>query len=226
MIESERARLPERVFRQEYEAAFIEGSGAVFRNIRESATGSFREPVRGMTYYAGLDLAKVEDYTVLVVMDHDARVVFVDRFNRLDWNIQIARIRATLERYNRALVHVDSTGVGEPIYEALCREGISAKPYAFSAKSKADLVNCLALAFERLEIELPIPGAWPEGIEELESFEYSVTNLGHVRSGAPSGQHDDCVMALALAVWPILGFGGPSIPYADVIMPEGSGWWA
>jgi len=39
VIEQERERLPDRVFRQEFGAEFIEGSGAVFRNIRESATG-------------------------------------------------------------------------------------------------------------------------------------------------------------------------------------------
>ena len=180
-----------------------------------------------MTYYAGLDLAKVEDYTVLVVMDRDARVVFVDRFHRLDWDIQITRVRAAAERYNRALVYVDSTGVGEPIYEALCKDGVCAKPYAFTAKSKTALVNSLALAFEKLEIRLPRPELWPEGVEELESFEYSVTEQGHVKTGAPSGQHDDCVMALALAAWPILGSRIERIPYVDVIMPDrGGSWWA
>ena len=39
MIEEERARLPERVFLQEYRAEFVEGAGAVFRNVHECATG-------------------------------------------------------------------------------------------------------------------------------------------------------------------------------------------
>jgi hypothetical protein len=36
---------------------------------------------------------------------------------------------------------------------------------------------------------------------QLEAFEYSVTENGNVRTGAPSGIHDDCVIALALALW-------------------------
>lgn len=56
-IEEERSRLPERVFLQEYGAEFIEGSGAVFRNVRECATGSWQAPLRGMSYHAGVGQA-------------------------------------------------------------------------------------------------------------------------------------------------------------------------
>ena len=37
------------------------------------------------------------------------------------------------------------------------------------------------------------------GIDELEAFEYSITDAGNVKTGAPGSYHDDCVMALALA---------------------------
>ncbi len=67
--------------------------------------------------------------------------------------------------------------------------------------SKAALVNNLSLMFEQRQIVLPRPELWPEGIDELEAFEYSVTDSGNVRTSAPSGIHDDCVIALALAVW-------------------------
>ncbi len=199
LIEAERARLPERVFMQEFGGQFIEGSGAVFRNVRECATGSWQQPNRSDSYYAGLDLARVEDYTVLVIMNRRGEVCFVDRFHRLDWNLQIVRIKAALQRFDSPRLHVDSTGSGEPIYEALMREDIYATAYPFTAKSKTALVDHLSLLLERREIVLPRSELWPEGIDELEAFEYSVTEHGHVRSSAPSGQHDDCVMALGLA---------------------------
>lgn len=209
LIEAERARLPERVFRQEYGAEFLEGSGAVFRNVRECATGDFAAPRRGESYCAGLDLAKVRDFTVLVVMDSARRVVHVDRFHRLDWSLQVARIHAATARYNDARLLVDSTGVGEPIYEDLCREGCYVSPYQLTAKSKSALIDNLSLMLEQARIELPRPALWPVGIDELEAFEYSVTETGHVRSGAPSGYHDDCVIALALAAWEARdGLGG------------------
>lgn len=203
LIESERSRLPERVFLQEFGAEFIEGAGAVFRNVRECATGQWREPVRGERYYGGLDLAKVEDYTVLTIVDSQGRVCFVDRFHRLDWSIQVQRIKAAARRFEDVMIHVDSTGAGEPVFEALLCEDLYVRPYAFTAKSKAALIDNLALLLEEGRIELPTPEAWPEGIDELESFEYSVTESGNVKMNAPGGQHDDCVASLGLAVWPL-----------------------
>lgn len=202
-IEEERTRLPERVFRQEFGAEFLEGSGSVFRNVRECASGAWQDPKPGTRYWAGLDLAKVEDYTVLVVMNEAREVCFVDRFHRLDWNLQVNRIRASLDRYNNANVLVDSTGKGEPVFETLCAAGCRAEPYTFTNKSKAALIDSLSLMTEKREIVLPRADLWPEGIDELEAFEFSVTDAGSVRTSAPSGLHDDCVIGLALAAWEV-----------------------
>jgi hypothetical protein len=203
VIEAERARVPERVFRQEFEAEFLEGAGQVFRNVRDLATGTFEDPVPGARYYAGLDLAKVEDFTVLAILNSNHQLVFVDRFHRLDWAIQVNRVKASLDRYGGPKVYVDSTGAGEPVFETLRRAGVRAEAYPFTQKSKAALIDNLSLLFEQRLLVLPGPDLWPEGIDELESFEYSVTESGNVRTGAPTGQHDDCVLALALAAWPL-----------------------
>jgi len=201
LIEEERGRLPERVFRQEYEGEFLEGSGQVFRNVRECALGIWQEPRRSAWYRAGLDLAKVEDFTVLVVLDTYRQVVFADRFHRIDWALQVQRIHAATSRYNRARTFVDSTGAGEPVYESLRRAGVSCTAYPFTQKSKAALIDNLAMLIEGKQVILPKVSLWPEGIDELEAFEYSVTDSGNVRTGSPYGGHDDCVMALALAAW-------------------------
>jgi len=201
LIEEERERLPARVFDQEYGGKFLEGSGAVFRYVRDCATGSWQEPVRDATYFAGLDLAKIEDYTVLVVINRDREVVYVDRFHRVDWSVQVDRIKTATDKYNHATIFVDSTGAGEPIYESLKKAGCWCKAYPFTARSKAALIDNLALLLEQRKIVLPKPDLWPEGIDELESFEYSVTDSGNVRTRAPTGVHDDCVIGLALAAW-------------------------
>lgn len=201
LIEAERERLPERAFRQEYLAEFLEGSGAVFRNVREIAVLPFSPPREGKRYYAGLDLAKVSDWTVLTILDEERNVVFMDRFQRLDWGLQVARIKGALDRYNKALVCVDSTGAGDPIYEALLREGCRAEGYAFTAQSKRALIDNLALSIEQKRVHLPLPQVFPECVEELEGFEYTVSDSGAVRTGAPYGMHDDIVISLGLALW-------------------------
>lgn len=199
LIEQERERLPERVFRQEYGGEFIEGEGAVFRYVRERATGQFQEPEAGMTYYAGLDLGRLADYTVLVIVNQRREVVFVDRFHKIDWEQQVGRIKAACQRYNDPCIWCDVTGAGDPVYELLYRNDCNVEPYLFTQRSKAALVDNLAMMLEQNKLVLPRPEVWPEGIEELEAFEYSSADGGGLRSGAPSGMHDDCVIALALA---------------------------
>ena len=222
-IEAERERLPERVFRQEYGAEFLEGSGAVFRYVRERATGEWQNAKPGDRYSAGLDLARVSDFSVLTILNQRRELVYLDRFSRIDWSLQIARIKAALDRYPCCYVLVDSTGAGEPIYEQLLRSGIRAKPYTFTASSKSDLVNNLALALEQDKITLPRADLAPELIDELESFEYSITDAGSVRMSAPSGVHDDCVMSLALALWQC-GHGGVGTVDVLNIYPPGGRW--
>lgn len=199
LIENERSRLADRVFRQEYGGEFIEGAGQVFRNVRECATGEFQPPEPDVEYYAGLDLAKVEDFSVLVIMNSAKQVVFTDRFHRLDWADQVRRIKAALTVYNGASVAVDATGVGGPICEALAAAGVSVVAVCLTAQSKTALIDNLGLLLEQQRIVLPRPEVWPEGVDELEAYEFSLSEQGHVRTNAPSGMHDDAVIALALA---------------------------
>ena len=84
----------------DYLAEFIEGAGQVFRNVRESAVLQPAAPVPGEDYCAGLDLARVNDYTVLVVMDSKRRVVHWDRFTRVDWKTQVGRIATVTKKYS------------------------------------------------------------------------------------------------------------------------------
>jgi hypothetical protein len=203
LIEQERTRLPERVFEQEYCGRFIEGSGAVFRGVRECATGEWKPPRIGEVYAGGLDLAKVEDFTVLSILNLKRELVFVDRFHRIDWALQVQRIKKATWRFHKTYVLVDSTGVGEPVFEALRMADCYVKPYSLTAASKAALINNLAMMIEQQQIVLPRPDLWPEGIDELESFQYSVTDSGHVKTEAPSGIHDDCVISLGLAAWTV-----------------------
>ena len=116
------------------------------------------------------------------------------------------------------MTYIDSTGAGEPIYETLNKAGCVARGYSFTQKSKAALIDNLAIKLEKRELVLPTPALMPELVDELEAFEYSVSEHGNIRSGAPYGYHDDCVIALALAVWalvkgsrPLGNIGAPKI---------------
>jgi hypothetical protein len=89
---------------------------------------------------------------------------------------------------------LDSTGVGDPIFEELQRAGLMVEGLKFTSNSKQQLMVGLQNAIHTKSI------SYPQGVivNELEVFEYQFTANG-VKYSAPSGFHDDCVMALALA---------------------------
>jgi len=196
--------LPVDVFNQEYLAEFLENSAGVFRNISACIGSRREEPQAGKEYYGGLDLARLTDFTVLTILDGAGRQVYWDRFNLLDWTVQKDRIIPVIRKY-KAKLNVDSTGVGDPIYEDLRRADLNVVGYKFTADSKKKLIETLMIGFDQQKISI-----LDEGVQknELEIFEYQIGSSGMVHYSAPEGYHDDCVISLALAYWLI---GGPRV---------------
>lgn len=189
--------MPERVFRQEILAEFVEDGGGVFRGVRACiATDPY---VRGENaqFVIGADWGRSQDYTVFTVIDAtQKRVVQVDRSNVVDYTVQRGRLLALWERYGRGTIIAEANSMGQPIIEQLSRDGMRVRPFTTTNASKANAVEDLALAFERKQITLL---DMPVLIDELEAFESTTTQSGMTRYSAPAGMHDDCVMSLALA---------------------------
>jgi hypothetical protein len=189
-IEDAKRTLPENVFKELYLAEPADDGGNPFGI---AAIKSCIAPLsRATPVVWGVDLAKSVDYTVAIALDKDGNTCRFERFQK-PWSETIATI-AALVNGGRALV--DSTGVGDPILEQLQRTGKGAfEGYGFTSPSKQKLMEGLAVAIQQQKIR------YPDGVivSELECFEYEYTRTG-VRYSAPEGLHDDCVMALALAV--------------------------
>jgi len=209
--EEQKEGMPQDLIEQEYFCKFIEGAGAFFRRISKNIhlLGEVKPKV-GHRYKIGVDLAKHEDYTVITVLDlMTFKVVAIDRFNQIDWNLQKARIEAIARKYNNAEIYVDSTGVGEPIYEDLATTGLNIAPFKFTEQSRKDLLNNLAIKFELDKIKIPNDQIL---IDELKSMRYDlVSERGKLRVQVPDGLHDDCIMSLALAVWEM-----PDLPIKQI----------
>jgi len=189
--------LPGDVFRQEYEAEFLEDSAGVFRGIMDCVKGDFEEPKPGRKYVLGWDIAKHTDFSVMVVIDIERKhIVAFDRFNQIDYTLQLSRLDNLAKKYN-AKVIMDSTGVGDPVLEQVKQRGIQVDGYNFTNTSKQQLIEALSVAIEKQEITFP---AIPELIHELQIYQYEITRAGNVRYNAPQGYHDDTVIALGLAL--------------------------
>lgn len=199
-VEAARKELPLDVFRQEYLAEFIQGEGAVFRNITANLYEGTDTPKDhgGHNIVAGVDWGQVQDFTAISVVCEDCRKeVELDRFNQIDWSFQRSRIQALFEKWNVASSQVELNSIGSPNFEALGELGLPVSGFTMTAQSKPQVIQSLALALEKEETK------WLQNsvaTRELEAYEAKRSiATGRISYNAPSGFHDDTVIARALA---------------------------
>lgn len=192
-IEDARAALPESVFRELYLAeASEDGSNPFDLQAIHDCIAPLAE---GAAEAWGWDLARGKragaDWTAGIGLNAARHVMGFYRF-QAPWDQQVQRIKYATQNVPAL---VDATGVGDPIVAELQRSGGRYEGFVFTSHTKQGLMEGLSLAIQQRELR------FPDGpiVEELESFEYEYSRLG-VRYAAAEGMHDDCVMALGLAV--------------------------
>ncbi len=196
--EDARHTLPSDIFRQEYEAAFLEDSAGAFRGIEACLLPDGAPPAAPRSVGIGLDLAKYTDWTVAIAMDRDTgRALDMLRFNTLEWPAQKKRILGFARRWPGSTIVADATGAGDPIVTDLRHDWPRTEPFVFTNTTKVDLIQSLAVAIEQRKVSWP--RGWETLTDELRRYEYEYTSGGRLTYSAPSGFHDDCVIALALA---------------------------
>ena len=193
-------QLPANVFRELYYAEPSDDGGNPFG--QEAIRSCIGDISGNPPVVYGVDLAKSVDWTVVVGLDEAGAVC---RFDRFQWPWE-ETVRRLAQEIGLTPAIVDSTGVGDPIVERLQRELSNVEGYNFSSPSKQRLMEGLALAIQTGEVR------YPQGVivSELDVFAYEYTRTG-VRYSAPDGMHDDCVMALALAVYGRRGAAGVGV---------------
>lgn len=190
-------RLPARSYQQEWLAQFVD-DGSIFRGVQDCATAQPAPRVEGHTYVMGCDWGKYNDYTVLTVIDATThQMVALDRFNQIDYSLQLGRVQALAERYQPEVIVAEKNSMGDPIVERLFYEhNLPVQPFNTTNASKAKIIDALSLAFERRSIGILHE---PSLIAELQAYEAERLPGGLLRYAAPDGLHDDQVMSLALA---------------------------
>jgi hypothetical protein len=141
---------------------------------------------------------------------------------------QVERIRAIKSRLPRQTeLVIDFTGVGKGIFDMMVDAGLSPigvtihggfeVHHAGSVVSvpKSVLVSTLVARLHAGELQVPQDlREWPALRRELLNFRPEITRSGNETWNARSGEHDDLVLATALAVWHLTG---ASTKYAGLL---------
>ena len=195
-IEDAKKTLPETVFRQEYEAKFIDSGGEVFQNLQSNTFHTWPKP-QGKVY-CGIDLGKQEDYTVATFMDSTGKVIDIYRNNRVEWSQMVKDILVKVKQYN-ATTMIEVNSIGDVIFEQIKKQWQDTHPFVTSSKSKNEIIEGLILDMNEDTIKIPNEQLFPALLSELSVFTYEYNpKTRNIRYGHPSGLHDDTVMSLAI----------------------------
>lgn len=189
VIDAMKKEMTEAQFNQEVLAIAGENASNPFGTDtikRNTLTQLSKEP----TVVYGIDLAKYNDYTVICGLSASGQQTYFDRF-QLPWELTKKKIEALP---GNILKTVDSTGVGDVIYEGLQQTCQNIRGFKFTTESKPKIIYELIKDVEQGNVKFIEAVA-----DEMMVYEYKYTSTGHITFNAMSGYHDDAVCALAIA---------------------------
>jgi hypothetical protein len=223
-IESARRNLPDKLFRQYFEAQFVDDS-EVFSGFQQCIYGApifhltqlrqryVPDDSKKYTVVIGVDWAKRNDFNVFTAwaaIDGKPRMIAYDRFHGVDYVNSVRELVRFSRQFGACeLVWHDRTGVGDALDDMLGCTNLPFTGIVFTQSSKATLVNKLVASIHQHRCELPY---WELMKNELEIYEVTISRNGGFSYAAPSGEHDDIVSSMILghacALEALLGHAG------------------
>jgi hypothetical protein len=190
-IDGARETLPDHIFRQEYLADFIDNGSGVFSNIpiKDNVERTYK-------YFAGIDLGRADDYTVLTILNERAEMVYCDRWRHSSWQSIVDAMVPILNQY-KPKTYIEVNSIGDVIFEqikALCSD---IHPFMTTSKSKQEAVEALQVAIQNKEFSM-MDIDWLKKEFDLFTYEYSAKSRS-IKYSAPVGFHDDGVMSCCIA---------------------------
>jgi phage FluMu gp28-like protein len=172
---------------------------------------AFNPDLRRGRYFAGLDLGKQIDYSVLAVVHvtekDEVRLVYKRQFPLgTPYPEVIAYVAKANQVFDFEGLFVDKTGIGDAVVDELARLDISeVTGVFFTDTEKENMLNYLKLLMEKKLLR--IQGEDKQLIAQIneQQYEYLKPNSAqerlHLKFRHPKGRHDDQLFALALACY-------------------------
>lgn len=208
------------------------------------------------SYVLGLDLGQSPDYTAVALIEYEHiqqpeyRLRGLHRFPRgTPYNQLADPIWERIEQLptdGPLNIAVDATGPGRPVVDYLIDELYPARLFAITITAgheasgtdrklpKRDLIATTSLILEQGRLHIANNMRHADAlIDELLTYRRLISENGTETYTAPSGRHDDLVLALSLALWlarkrpvnPYLNRSCDVVPRGDIpgIIPMGQG---
>ena len=175
-------------------------------------------------FYIGVDLGQKQDYTAIAVVERgDRKKLLVRHVERVPLGTSypkvvdlVGAITQHEDLVGQCCLAVDATGVGTPVVDMLRDARLGCDICAVTITGgerehkngmtwsvpKRDLIAGVQVLMEQRELRIArgLKEAGPL-MKELVGLRMTAGESGRVQMGADAGEHDDLVIALALACW-------------------------
>jgi phage FluMu gp28-like protein len=200
-LEEARKSLPENIFRQEILGEFVDSGGEVFSDVDNYCVlNNWQGKQNNLKYYAGIDVGRQDDYSVLTILNDAGEVVFIYRDRHKPWDTILSEIKKYLVQYN-ATAFMEVNSIGDVLFEQLQKQYKNIHPFITTQSSKQDIIEDLIYELNKGELKLPSDTLFAPLYNELRTFTYSYSpSTRKVSYRAISGAHDDTIISLALAL--------------------------
>jgi phage FluMu gp28-like protein len=154
--------------------------------------------------YAGLDLGKHQDHSVLTIVQIEQpsiKLIHMHQFPlKTPYASVIGYVKTLRDRWQKInKVLVDMSGVGDYICEDMKNAGINeTEGIKFTQETKEQMATFLKQCIIEKRLKIPYD---PELIAELNIEHYELTKEGKIKFSHPEGTHDDRFWSLALATY-------------------------
>ena len=191
--------LPEDIFRQEILGEFVDSGGEVFVDLdRFCVLEQYEPPQSNKKYYAGVDVGRQNDYSVLTIFDQNGTMVYMYRERQKTWGEMVDYIAQKLGEY-RAVCQIEVNSMGDVVYEQLKNKYVDVHPFVTTNASKQNIIEDFIYAINENQVRLPSERLSPDLYRELRTFTYEYSLKSRkISYGAAQGAHDDIVMSMCI----------------------------
>lgn len=197
-LEEARLSVPPQVYRSEYLGLYRKAEGTVFGNFEKQIL--LHEAESPEELYFGIDFGTGSggDYTVLAGFNHKRQLCYLWRNNDMQPLGQVKHIGSVIRSHKGIIkgIYAEENSIGK-IYLNLLKEYGHIQPFNTNSKTKRKII-------ENLQVDIQKGLVWFPNNRELkgEFSMYESKQQGQgLTYGAPMGEHDDIVMATAIANW-------------------------
>ena len=191
--------LPPDIFRQEFEAEFVDSSNDVFIGIDKVSTINLFSLQQRVDVYAGIDTGLTDDMSVLTLIDGAGRVRWIESLNNRPIQDIAEKFMSTMGNFNIVGGYIETNGIGRGMFDLVQPRYRRISKFNTTQNNKTEMIQKLIRDIEDMTVELPTAELCPELHSEFNTYTYKLSPNGKLTFSHMTGYHDDFVDSLLLA---------------------------